>query len=104
MIVNVFFDLARTNLLPTFRMLETIASLDHPPSELDLALAAVGGLFCDVQGSYSVAKAMFNDSRKLLLASVSLNQRMSFLDCAKILSSVSRLFQIFSMWRSQARP
>lgn len=33
----------------------------------DLAMAAVGGLFCDLPGRFRVVNAMYNDSRRILL-------------------------------------
>lgn len=70
-ITNVFLNLAVKNLGPTFSCLENFTVTGATRPELYMAVAAVGGLFCQVSGSYSVAEAMFHDSRRLLLSAVS---------------------------------
>lgn len=73
-IVDVFLNLATTCLSPTFRLFENFAISTNTRDELYLAMAAVGGLFSQVPGSFRVAKAMFHDARRLLLASVGIQR------------------------------
>jgi len=40
------------------------------PAMYVLAVAAVGGLFCSVSGTSTVARSMCNDARRLVLAAV----------------------------------
>lgn len=65
-VINIFLNLAVNHLGPTFTFLETFATDTTTRPELYLAVAAIGGLFCQVLGSYKIAEAMFHDSRRLL--------------------------------------
>jgi hypothetical protein len=69
-VVNVFVHLFQKHVADTFPIFTEIKSPKRLPPEFILALAATGGLFCSVPGSSDVAKSMYNDSRRLLLASV----------------------------------
>ena len=71
-IVNVFLNLAVKNLGSTFKCLEDFAVIADTRCELYMAVAATGGLFCQMPGSYAVAEAMYHDSRRILLSAVSL--------------------------------
>ena len=79
-VVNVFVNLARVNICSTFKVFSDFVVHGNTPHELYLAMAALGGLFCQVQGSYKVAKTMYNDARRLLMASVSIDIRLLSID------------------------
>ncbi|KAK4551893.1 hypothetical protein LTR86_010794 [Recurvomyces mirabilis] len=68
-IVNVFLNLAAIYITPTFPVFKDLNVRANTVPELYLAMAAVGGLFCQVPGSFDMAKALYHDSRRLLLAS-----------------------------------
>ena len=68
-VMNIFIHLAITHLESTFRMLSGFVITDQTQTELHLAMAAVGGLYCHVPGSYKVAKALYHDARRLFFAS-----------------------------------
>jgi hypothetical protein len=68
--INVFLDLAATNLSRTFPSLLPLPELHKPSDDLVLAVAAVGALYCDVDGSEKLAKACYNDARRMLFAKV----------------------------------
>jgi hypothetical protein len=72
-VLNVFVNLFHKHVSATFTLFKKIRATPGTRPEFRLAMAATGGLFCVVSGSAEVAKSMFNDSRRLLLASVRYN-------------------------------
>lgn len=70
-IVNVFLTIFSRSVPRFFRLFhDPVFTLQTKP-EFILAAAAVGGLYCTVEGSFNFTRAMHNDSRRLLLAYVS---------------------------------
>lgn len=70
-ILNVFLTIFSRSVPRFFRLFhDPVFTLKTTP-EFILAAAAIGGLYCSVEGSFNFAKAMYNDSRRLLLAYVS---------------------------------
>lgn len=74
-VLNVFLNLFHRHIPKTFPLFENITYGKKPQAEYYLVMAAIGGLFCSVSGSSEVAKSMFNDARRLFLASVSLVEK-----------------------------
>ncbi len=70
-VLNVFINLFHKHVSETFTLFKEVKVPKKTRPEFILAMAATGGLFCSVPGSAEVAKSMYNDSRRLLLASVS---------------------------------
>lgn len=71
-ILQIFLGIFRKHIPRTFRLFQdTSQTALRNPAYYTLAMAATGGLFCSVPGSAEVAKTMFNDARRLLLAAVS---------------------------------
>ncbi|KAK6369385.1 hypothetical protein LTS17_009728 [Exophiala oligosperma] len=68
-IVKVFLQIFRRNIPQTFSLFKDCTVSRKSRAEYTLAMAAIGGLFCTVAGSSEVAKSMYNDARRLLLAS-----------------------------------
>ena len=68
-ITSIFLENARTHLSKTFALFADFKVTLNTREELCLAMAAVGGLYCQVTDSFKIAKAMYNDARRLLLAS-----------------------------------
>ncbi|KAI1613367.1 hypothetical protein EDD36DRAFT_475380 [Exophiala viscosa] len=68
-IIRVFLKLFRRHIPETFSLFKDSAVTRKGRAEYTLAMAAIGGLFCTVPGSAEVAKSMYNDARRLLLAS-----------------------------------
>ncbi|KAJ9603047.1 hypothetical protein H2200_012342 [Cladophialophora chaetospira] len=68
-VLNVFINLFHKHVSETFTLFKEIRVPRRTRPEFILAMAATGGLFCSVPGSADVAKSMYNDSRRLLLAS-----------------------------------
>jgi hypothetical protein len=69
-IVNVFLNLFSRNVPRFFSLFQDLTITSETRPDYVLAAAAVGGLYCTIPGSFEFSKAMYNDSRKLLLASV----------------------------------
>ena len=69
-VVNIFLNISKKYISKTFSIFAEIEITPQTTEHFCLAMAAVGGLFCLVNGSFRVAKVMFNDARKLLLTSV----------------------------------
>ena len=69
-IINTFLRIFATHVAPTFTSFVGFLVRDNILPELVLAMAAVGGLFCGVPQSFTVAKAMYNDARRILLTLV----------------------------------
>ena len=70
-IVNVFLNIFSRNVPRFSRLFQDSEFTPQTKPEFILAAAAVGGLYCTVEGSFDFTKAMHNDSRRLLLAYVS---------------------------------
>lgn len=69
-VVNVFLNLFHKHIPETFPLFDEAAVSQKRRAEYCLAMAATGGLFCSVPGSFEVARSMYNDARRLLLAYV----------------------------------
>lgn len=70
-ILAIFLALFRRHIAPTFTLFKNSSSDSRETSvECVLAMAALGGTFCLVQGSAEVGRSLYNDARRLLLASV----------------------------------
>lgn len=68
-VLNVFVSLFHKHVSETFTIFKELHAPTRTRPEYILAMAATGGMFCLVPGSADVAKSMYNDSRRLLLAS-----------------------------------
>lgn len=68
--VNILLRLARDNLAGIFRILDEFHAPRSAPGYFIIAMAAVGALYCDVEGCRTVAKACYNDARRIVLAAV----------------------------------
>lgn len=77
-ILNVFLNIFRRNVSCTLPLFQDISTDLSIRADVILAMAAVGGLYCHIRGSFELSKAMYNDSRRRLLAAV----RFSPIDCA----------------------
>ncbi len=69
-VVRVFLSIFRRHIPHTFTLFEDTTVVQKDQAAYTLAMAATGGLFCTVSGSADVTKSMYNDARRLLLASV----------------------------------
>ena len=69
-ILNVYINLFARNVPRFFRLFEDLTMTVETRPDYVLAVGAVGGLYCATPGSFEFSKAMYNDSRRLLLASV----------------------------------
>lgn len=79
-IINVFLNLFNRYIPQTFPIFDGVKVTRLTRPEYCLAVAAVGGLFCSVKGYFEITRAMYNDSRKLLLGFVSMGPPMVFAD------------------------
>ncbi|KAH8799730.1 hypothetical protein F5884DRAFT_115759 [Xylogone sp. PMI_703] len=68
-ILKVFLRIFRRHIPETFSLFKDSTVGRKTRAEYTLAMAATGGLFCTVPGSAEVARSMYNDARRLLLAS-----------------------------------
>ncbi|CRG82906.1 hypothetical protein PISL3812_00253 [Talaromyces islandicus] len=66
-VINVLLNIARRHLASTFPLYAGFQANEDTSHELCLAMAAVGGLFASVDGSANVAKALYNDARRIHL-------------------------------------
>jgi hypothetical protein len=69
-IVNVFLNLFAIHVATTFTTFQDFSITENTPASLILAMAAVGGLFCKIDGSFPIARAMHNDARRIMLTQV----------------------------------
>lgn len=69
-IVNVFLNLFAIHVATTFTTFQDFHIAENTPASLILAMAAVGGLFCKIDGSFRIARAMHNDARRIMLTRV----------------------------------
>lgn len=74
-VVNVFLNLFHDHIPETFPLFNDSTVNQNTRVEHCLAMAATGGLFCSVPGSFEVAKSMYNDARRLLFAYVCFHRR-----------------------------
>lgn len=70
-IINAFLINAKRHLATMFPVLAPFEATHGTAEELVLAMAAVGAVFCNVAGSDRVAKACYNDARRIAFAKVS---------------------------------
>ena len=66
-VINALLNLARRHLAATFGIYAAFEATSDTNHELCLAMAAVGGLFSSVEGGTKVAKALYNDARRIHL-------------------------------------
>lgn len=69
-VTNVFLNLFSRNVPRFFKLFQNLVITNDTRPDYVLAAAAVGGLYCTTPGSFELCKAMYNNSRRLLLASV----------------------------------
>jgi hypothetical protein len=69
-IVNAFLNLFAVHVASTFTTFQGFQIREDTPASLVLAMAAVGGLFCKIDGSFRIARAMHNDARRIMLTRV----------------------------------
>lgn len=69
-IVNAFLNLFAIHAATTFTTFQDFHITESTPASLILAMAAVGGLFCKIDGSFRIARAMHNDARRIMLTRV----------------------------------
>jgi hypothetical protein len=69
-IVGIFLKIFRRHIPETFSLFKDSNVSRKDKAAYTLAMAAIGGSFCTVPGSAEIAKSMYNDARRLLLASV----------------------------------
>ncbi|KAK1042989.1 hypothetical protein LTR74_018473, partial [Friedmanniomyces endolithicus] len=67
-ILNVFLNIFRRNVSCTLPLFQDISIDVSTRADIVLAMAAIGGLYCHIKGSFELSKAMYNDSRRSLLA------------------------------------
>ncbi|KAJ5647060.1 hypothetical protein N7490_003432 [Penicillium lividum] len=70
LVINVFLNLFRLHVAPTFRCFGGFAITDATPVELWASMASVGALYCTTPGSIKIAKSLYNHARILLLSKV----------------------------------
>jgi len=70
-IVNIFLNLFSRNVPKCFRLFQNLNITPRTRPDYVLAAAAIGGLHCTTTGSFEFSRVMYDDSRRLLLASVS---------------------------------
>lgn len=66
-VINVLLNNAQRHLATTFGIYANFEATVDTSHELCLAMAAVGGLFSSVEASTTVAKALYNDARRIHL-------------------------------------
>lgn len=71
-VIEIFASLACENLSEIFPVFEGFEVTADAGNELCLAMASVGGLFCQAPDSFRVARTMYNDARRLTLSQVAL--------------------------------
>lgn len=70
-IMSFFLSKFTRHILPMMPIFQDVEhSVDFSPG-LVLATAAVGGLFCPIEGSFQISLAMYSDARRLALSRVS---------------------------------
>jgi hypothetical protein len=69
--MDVFVNIAKHHLAKRFPVFADSTTAETSRKQLQLAYAAVGGLFCNVPGRFEVVDSMYNDARRMLLDPVS---------------------------------
>ena len=64
-VINILLNVARRHLSATFGIYADFVAGETTPHELCLAMAALGGLFCSIEGSVTIAKSLYNDARRI---------------------------------------
>lgn len=76
--INILLNIAKRKLARTFAFLSPFEAQLDTAEEIVLGMAAVGAVFCDTDGSDRVAKACYNDARRIALAKVYSSQTIMF--------------------------
>lgn len=85
-VINILLNIGRVNLSPIFPIFSTFEATSAVSPYLCLAMAAYGALFSTAEGSYAVAKSLYNDARRLHLETIYQAQLPTFgtaMNCAK---------------------
>lgn len=85
-------------------MLPIFQDAEHEPSqppELLLAIAAVGGLFCPIEGSFRISLAMHTDARRLALSRALSSDQLSMPEAIDLAQTVraATIFLSLQIWR-----
>ncbi|KAF7590092.1 hypothetical protein BBP40_003248 [Aspergillus hancockii] len=70
-VVNVFSNIFYDHIPAFFPIFNETAQPGAGRPDYYLSMAAVGGLYCSVIGSYGIARAMYNDARRMILGAAS---------------------------------
>lgn len=76
--INILLNIAKAHLSTTFRIFTTFEASSKVSEELCLAMASIGSLFAEVEGSHIVAKALYNDARRLHMEAYLSREKSSF--------------------------
>lgn len=76
-VINAFLNNAKRHVATTFPVLAPFEATYSTAEEIVLAMAAVGAVFCNVAGSERVAKACYNDARRIAFAKVTFHQQLN---------------------------
>ncbi|KAK3114901.1 hypothetical protein LTR53_006322, partial [Teratosphaeriaceae sp. CCFEE 6253] len=67
-VLDIWIECAIACIGQSFPLFQTFNVDESTKDELYIAMAAVGGVFCGAEGSFNLARVMYNDARRLALA------------------------------------
>jgi hypothetical protein len=100
-IINYFLNKFMCHVAPMMPTFKDLESTSNEVCGLILAMAAVGGLFCPIEGSFRISLAMHTDAKRLAMSRVSI--RLIFYSPLRIINSLYRLFRVRSQELNQPR-
>ena len=100
--INILLNLSRNHISTTFAVFSDFEANHDTRTELCLAMAAVGGLYCTAHAGTEVAKMLFNDARRLLLEEYLLRSSLSF-DEAASFTETFILLEIYGLCSGDKR-
>ncbi|KAB8067344.1 hypothetical protein BDV29DRAFT_92665 [Aspergillus leporis] len=106
-VVNVFLNIFHDHIPAFFPIFKDNPPLDVNRPDYYLSMAAVGALYCSVEGSYEIARAMYNDARRMILEAASslvhATESSSDLDNALIDVRIFLLLEIYGLCSGDRR-
>lgn len=100
-VINTLLETFQQQFSTTFPVFTENCTAPKSIVAMCLAMAAIGALSCDVAGSFKVAKALYNDARRMLLA-YKVHQPASFNDSLAIVKSFI-LLEIYGLCCGEPR-
>jgi hypothetical protein len=101
-LLNLFLNLFMEYVPSTFKSFNDFAVIETTPPEQVLAMSAVGALFSTIESSWKIARTLYGDASRMLVANGSLPTKASPASCAS-LAQTHLAFEMFGFCSGHKR-